>query len=785
MAVTSLRVVFALATVLLLFGHDDAAADFVLEPAGFGPPVGASGWNMRRDPALAQLCAAEDRLAESKLTEDGTNVALAKLVDSSCKRCDPKLAPCAPSLSFDPDPAKPLGNVDLVNAWINSISEVGEVGTDMSAEDDIANATMDAVFAAVGAHTLLGIPIPDFLEGAVLPATVLAGALALSQPDFAKCRDIAEHDMGLIGLVRILYLYGPPAPGTGPAAFKITRATQDYAFKHLLTQVGGVTEWRDHPRICNIPIPVPETENHIWMTESSRYLTNQLIRAQTNPLKVDAIDKTSGYRFVNEKNGMRGKILERLQKVLADDFHEYNARPYTRLTVKSLENLHDFSDDREVRRGAKMVLHYVSAKFAASSSASRRWVPWRRLTEHENNTGLFGEYSDESTWRFMQLVGAVDVLESDKAGKVPYSESLPMLVTSTSKYRVPDLIEDLIANPDDRGAFFQRYKHEGYELYVGQPKFLISAGGVYRPGWDETFWDHVTLDVAITALVGNPILGPLLGETVVPMLINSIAEKEASSAVPTVLIPAKHGTEETELIRIDGAADRALRNNTCVALPGFACGLNPDRPDKFEPCTKHVGDHWMFIDLADANPSCETWVINDKTFAGIDDIFVVMWKSACDDSTCSEHAGGTAPTYGFFEVIEKTHDITLGKVISTTLANNGGRNFPSRSPAVYTTFDGTDIHFQMDTPVDTWGISDPAIDSMKDWRLAQGTIVNNLYPGNNDWRHACVEVDNWHLEKRLILDFHDANDPRWCEIAIKEPIKYGCAREPCPKSDLD
>jgi hypothetical protein len=746
----------------LLCASPAVADGFYLTPVPAGPPVGAAGWNARRGPALAALCKFEDNFG-NHLTEDGTDTALAKLVDPSCGRC-----PTCSSLPFEPGPGKSMGNVDLVNAWIQSISEVGEVGTDLSTEADIANATMDSVLAAVAVHTILGIPIPSALEGAVLPTTVLLGALALSQPDEPQCRTVYDYDMGLIGLLRILYLYGPPTPGTGPVVSSITKATLDFAIKHLLTQTGGADEWRDHPHLCAISLPVPETENHIWMTESSRYLSNQLIRAQTNPLKIDAIDKITKYRYVNDKNGLKDKLLERMANVLAGDFHEYNARPYARLTAKALENLRDFAEDREIRRGAKMVLDYVSAKFATSSSVSRRSVPFRRLTENENKTNLLWDVADEETWRFIQLTGAVSVLEHDQSGNLPFRAAGPMLVTSTSVYRVPALIEDLIAKPDDRDAFFQRYKHEAYEVYYGHPSFLISAGGVFRPGWDPDHWDHIGIDAAMTAITGNPVLGPLLGETVGISLVNGIVEKEASSALPTVLIPTAHGTDRNNLIRIDGSADRKLRNNTCVYGPGFACGLNPYLPPGFEKCTKHHGENWSFVDLADTGDTCEN-----------DGIFVVFWRSQCDDSDCSDRAGGDRPGYGFFEVIEKTHDITLGKVMYTTLANNGGRLFPSRLASTYTTFGGTDIHFAADAPVDSWGILDPTIGDMK------GDIVNNLYPGNNDWRKSCVEVDNAFQSKRLILDFHDPKAPRWCEIPIKDPIKYGCAREPCPKSDID
>ena len=62
------------------------------------------------------------------------------------------------------------------------------------------------------------------------------------------------------------------------------------------------------------------------MTESSRYLTNQLLRHRLNPTKQDAIDKQTGYVYVNEKNGMKHKLLDRLPKILAEDLHEYNAQ---------------------------------------------------------------------------------------------------------------------------------------------------------------------------------------------------------------------------------------------------------------------------------------------------------------------------------------------------------------------------------------------------------------------------------------------------------------------------
>jgi hypothetical protein len=209
------------------------------------------------------------------------------------------------------------------------------------------------------------------------------------------------------------------------------------------------------------------------MTESSRYLTNQLWRQRLNPGKVDAIDAVTGYKYVNAKNGMKEKLLNKMALVLANDFHEYNARPYARLTAKALENLYDFAEDLEIRRGrlsdqragGRIVrIERQTSRTGNPVSSARRAVPYRRLTDSEDKTALYDENADEETYRFLQLLGADDVLTKDLGGQLQGLTSNAFVVTSTSGYRVPDLIEDLIIKPDDRGEYFQRFRHEGYEL---------------------------------------------------------------------------------------------------------------------------------------------------------------------------------------------------------------------------------------------------------------------------------------------------------------------------------
>ena len=118
---------------------------------------------------------------------------------------------------------------------------------------------------------------------------------------------------------------------------------------------------------------IPETENHLLMIETSRYLNNQEIIRELGPggNNVDV--------FQDDQEEVKEWLLERLQGILKNDFQEYNARPYQRYSVTAILNLHDFADDNELRTAAQIVLEAAMAKFAVASSQGRRIVPFRRL----------------------------------------------------------------------------------------------------------------------------------------------------------------------------------------------------------------------------------------------------------------------------------------------------------------------------------------------------------------------------------------------------------------------
>jgi hypothetical protein len=116
---------------------------------------------------------------------------------------------------------------------------------------------------------------------------------------------------------------------------------------------------------------IAETENHILMIMTARYLTNQLLY-QRNPTiffdnRRNSHVEIFASNFANILSGFGIKphpvaphqepspgsctslMLSLLQGMLSDDFSEYNAKPYQRFTRYALLNLCTYAYDHEVR----------------------------------------------------------------------------------------------------------------------------------------------------------------------------------------------------------------------------------------------------------------------------------------------------------------------------------------------------------------------------------------------------------------------------------------------------
>jgi hypothetical protein len=293
-----------------------------------------------------------------------------------------------------------------------------------------------------------------------------------------------------------------------------------------------------------------DTENHILMTESSRYLTNQLRR------------RLGAVGYDNSRNGFDAWMMRHLGSFLRGHFEEYNARPYQGYTVDALNNLHSFAEARGVARSAGMVLDYLSAVFAVQSNGLRRHGPFRRQARYANAQLTYDH--DTETARFALLAGNYRYL-APFAGKVPYGSHF-MLSAALGSYRVPDTILDLMVRKD-QGPYYQRLHHDGVEIYASSPSYLISAGGV--------FVRHFAF---------------------------GSAEQHGWARATTVLPTRDPGSDTRAFLRIAGTRAPDQRNNSCVA-PNFACGVNVVIPRSIAASCRVREGGFEFVDFTRCQPA--------------------------------------------------------------------------------------------------------------------------------------------------------------------------------------
>jgi hypothetical protein len=257
-------------------------------------------------------------------------------------------------------------------------------------------------------------------------------------------------------------------------------------------------------------VNIGETENHILMILTVRYLTNQLLYQRDHDVSHD-----------NRRNGDSESgphctelLLSLLRDILRDDFSEYNAKPYQQETRLALLNLCSYAYDHEVRLAARMVLDYISAHIAVSSNDLRRMVPFRRRNETGYgrvaqlpggfmDVGLLDWFigADQMPEHFAMQTGNTRAYETpnyrlkeDKEEARRWEWAIACngenaTMEALSDYRLPPSIHDLFVH-DLHRRFFQRLHRtpqpdveltrrncDNMEIYAGSPSYLITAGG--------------------------------------------------------------------------------------------------------------------------------------------------------------------------------------------------------------------------------------------------------------------------------------------------------------------
>ena len=245
----------------------------------------------------------------------------------------------------------------------------------------------------------------------------------------------------------LLYLFGDK-PGL------LYPETLEHLAKQILTIEGGGFS-RKVPRL-----PIQDSENHILMAGSSRYLKNQWLRdkGEHSP------------EFDNRENGVEEGLKSYLQEIYDYGLYEFNSDPYMGYTLSALLNLQAFAGG-EIQSLAEKILDRLSWQYAVGSYEFKHFPPYRRRFKKAFRTDISADYHTS-----MMKVWAS--LFTDTIGIAMGRGQHHALWASIMPYRPPDgVMEWTLRKPH---AYYVKIGH-GHnscpEIYSGDREFLISAGG--------------------------------------------------------------------------------------------------------------------------------------------------------------------------------------------------------------------------------------------------------------------------------------------------------------------
>lgn len=339
-----------------------------------------------------------------------------------------------------------------------------------------------------------------------------------------------DYDFSVTILTTILWFYGDQSDLLYPE-------TKDYLLSVLLSEDGNKFRYTA-PGTLGL---VKETENHLLMTEGSRYLKNRWIMQHGN--------KDSIYN--NIENGMESRLLDLLKEMNSAGLYEFNSLPYIGYTITALLNLEAFASE-EVRKEARNILDYINWCYALGSYGYKHYPPMRRRYEKAVIQDLTNDYHSVfmKTW--------LSYYPKEKYSSMTFAATEHSLIGSCMPYRPSDSVVKLIFDKGD--GYFIKLGHgpdASPEIYSAGKKFLLSAGGVNRG--------------KRSLIVARPIT----------LFLNDSAQNL------------------TEAIHLEGPGKDFMNWNNTGVYKNFACAAGPVFvPDNFIPVTKK--DNWSLYSLNDS-----------------------------------------------------------------------------------------------------------------------------------------------------------------------------------------
>lgn len=320
-------------------------------------------------------------------------------------------------------------------------------------------------------------------------------------------KQAGDYDFLMKEMVSLLYKFRDrPELLTDDAAFSIIdRALGPLAGLHVEERLS----FRVSVPLVGALLEYPETENHVLMTLSSIYLTNQWI--VENP-RHDPRLRVGAYRdlrrFVNRGSKLEDLLLQATGRVLHNGFWEVNGRPYQSMTAHALINLSSFASSERVRTAARNALDYLCTQFAFQSLEMKRLGPYRRSVDNVTTVGMYD--NDGVIFMLGALAGGYawpdDFFGSGNAGG-------HALWAALLDYRVPAAVHELML--DKHTGFWARMQSRfgDADYAYGKPgRYFSAAGDAFAHGNPQFLQELYFVTPSFMNLAGGrftryPILG--------------------------------------------------------------------------------------------------------------------------------------------------------------------------------------------------------------------------------------------------------------------------------------
>lgn len=262
-----------------------------------------------------------------------------------------------------------------------------------------------------------------------------------------------DYDFTITNLTTILWLFGEKEDVLYPE-------TREYLVNTLLSEEGG-----------NFRYAVPyslglwkDTENHILMTEGSRYLKNRWLMLHGN----------TSEKYDNIKNGMETKLLSFLDEMRVNGLYEFNSLPYVGYTLVALLNMQAFGSEK-LSAKAREVLDYMNWCYALGSYQLKHYPPMRRRYEKAYIQKLLTDYHSAFIKSWLSF-SPVENFDTDVS-----KAEVHALMGVCIPYQPAD---EVIKTIFDKGnGYFVKLGHGRNscpEIYSAGKHFLLSAGGANR-----------------------------------------------------------------------------------------------------------------------------------------------------------------------------------------------------------------------------------------------------------------------------------------------------------------